>query len=122
MKTFNITLPWPPSMNRLYRAVAGRVLLSEEGRRYALQVSNSLPTGHVSPLTGRLTVELVFCPPEKLVDKSWDIANREKVFCDALTKCRFWLDDDQIDDLRMVRGPAVSTYPSGAVFLSVTEV
>lgn len=121
MKKISLSLPWPPSLNRLYRAVSGRVVLSEEGRRYSLQVSNALPTGKVEPLAGRLSVEIVFCPPEKLIGKAWDIANREKVFCDALTKCRVWLDDEQIDDMRITRGPALSNYPSGVVLMSIRE-
>ena len=121
MKKLNLTLPWPPSLNRLYRAVSGRVVLSEEGRNYALKVSNALPTGRVEPLAGRLHVEIVFCPPEKLIGKSWDIANREKVFCDALTKCGVWRDDDQIDEMRIARGMPLSNYPSGVVLLSIRE-
>jgi crossover junction endodeoxyribonuclease RusA len=121
MTKLNLTLPWPPSLNRLYRAVAGRVVLSEEGRKYALQVSNALPTGHVEPLEGRLSVEFVMCPPEKLLGKKWDIANREKCFADALTKCRVWLDDEQIDSMLITRGDYISNFPSGVVFVSIRE-
>jgi crossover junction endodeoxyribonuclease RusA len=121
MKKLNLTLPWPPSLNRIYRAVSGRVVLSEEGRKYALQVSNALPTGHVEPLEGRLHVSIVFCPPEKLAGKKWDLCNREKIFCDALTKCRVWLDDEQVDSIEMRRGQHVSNFPSGVVFLSIHE-
>lgn len=29
-----ITLPWPPSVNRMWRSVRGRNILSQEGRQY----------------------------------------------------------------------------------------
>lgn len=71
-----------------------------------------MPKGRVAPpLTGRLLVWLTMRPPIKLAKggQSWDIANREKILCDVLTKQRVWLDDSQIDCMVIQRGE-----PSGA--------
>ncbi|WWQ12968.1 RusA-like Holliday junction resolvase [Ralstonia phage PQ43W] len=106
-----LRLPWPPSVNRIWRAVGGRVLLSSAARRYCKQAANALPRGRAEPLTGRLVVWLHLCPPATL-GSVWDIANREKLVADVLTQQRVWLDDSQIDIITIVRGEPV---PQGHV-------
>lgn len=109
-------------MNRAYRAVAGRVLLSADGRAYALKVSNALPAGRVTPLTGRLAVDVDLFPPATLAGKKWDIANREKVLFDALTKCGVWVDDEQIDQIIIVRNGVAPECPDGVVRLTIMQL
>jgi len=115
-------LPFPPSLNRAYRAVAGRVLLSEAGRRYVLQVVNALPKGRIEPLKGRLIVQVWLHPPAKLAGKRWDVMNREKLLCDALTKARVWLDDSQIDAIQFMREDAQPGHPDGLAHVHITEL
>lgn len=117
MRTVYLTLPWPPSVNRIWRALGNRVVLSLLARRYHKAAANALPTGRVEPLRGRLAVYVVLYPPVNLAGE-WDIMNREKCMCDALTKQRVWLDDSQIDDFHVVRAP-----PRGDGFadLTITE-
>ena len=100
----NYRLPFPPSVNRIWRAVAGRVVLSAAARAWKKTAANALPTGHVVPLTGRLRVTLMLYPPARLKNKAWDVFNREKLLCDLLTEQRVWLDDSQIDCGIVVRG------------------
>jgi crossover junction endodeoxyribonuclease RusA len=97
-------LPWPPSVNRIWRAILGRVVLSESARNYVPKLINKLPTGPVDPLRGRLFVTMLMRPPLKLKNRAMDIANREKLVCDCLTKQRVWLDDSQIDMMLIARG------------------
>lgn len=104
MRTVTLTLPWPPSVNRIWRAVGGRILLSLLARRYHRLAANALPTGKVEPLTGRLAVVVILHPPAALTNVRHDVMNREKCLCDALTKQRVWLDDSQIDDFHVRRG------------------
>lgn len=104
MRSLSLILPWPPSVNKIWRAVAGRVVLSLVARQYAKAAANALPTGRVVPIRGRVAVTMLLCPPAKLANKPWDVANREKIVCDVLTKQRIWLDDSQIDVLLMARG------------------
>lgn len=98
----NYRLPWPPSLNRIWRAFGGRVILSLLARDYIARCSNALPTGRVEPLRGRLVVWLHLCAPDN--GRKYDIANREKILCDTLTKNRVWLDDEQIDCMVINRG------------------
>ena len=114
--TTHLTLPWPPSLNRIWRAVGGKLLLAEAARKYKKAAAASLPVGRVPPpLTGRLLVWMTLHPPLKLANARWDIANREKLMIDCLTEQRVWLDDSQIDAMVILRGT-----PSGAGRVELT--
>lgn len=114
--TTHLTLPWPPSLNRIWRAVGGKILLSMIARKYKKAAAAALPVGRVPPpLTGRLLVWMTLHPPLKLAEARWDIANREKLMIDCLTEQRVWLDDSQIDAMVILRGT-----PSGAGRVELT--
>jgi crossover junction endodeoxyribonuclease RusA len=105
MRNVIYRLPFPPSLNRIWRAVSARVLLSAAARDWKVAAVRALPVGRVPPpLTGRLVVTLYLCPPARIASKPWDVANREKLLCDLLTEQRVWLDDSQIDVMLIVRG------------------
>jgi len=104
-RSLTLRLPWPPSLNRIWRAVGGRTILSKSARAYKVQAANALPAGRVVPLTGRLIVTCLACPPRALRNQVHDVMNREKLLCDTLTEQRVWLDDSQIDVFLIGRGP-----------------
>lgn len=105
MKNLTLRLPFPPSLNRIWRAVQGRVVLAAAAREWKAAAVNLLPRGRVAaPLEGRLVVTLLLCPPAKYGKRKWDVANREKLLADFLTEQRIWLDDSQIDTWLIVRG------------------
>lgn len=115
-----LSLPWPPSVNRIWRALLGRVVLSEAARKYGIKLANALPTGPVGePMRGRLAVTMLMCPPMSLKNRAHDIANREKVLCDGLTKQRIWLDDSQIDMMLIARGASCD---EGRVEMLIQEI
>lgn len=100
-----LNVPYPPSLNHYWRYLAaGRVLISQEGRTYrhriaevvALQWDHDYPR----PLYGRLTVTIDLYPPDRRVR---DIDNFAKVLLDALAKADVFVNDSQIDELRIVR-------------------
>lgn len=120
MTQHRLILPFPPSLNRAYRAAAGRVLLSKPARQYAVAVRNALPAGRVERLEGRLAVLVRLHPPERLArSERWDVANREKLLCDSLTKAGFWRDDSQIDRLTVERCDYDAGFPTGCAFVIV---
>lgn len=98
-----MVLPWPPSVNRYWRNVQGRTLISEEGRRYRDAVAGQA-LEHRWPKHGdkRLTVRIEAWVPDK---RRRDLDNMLKAALDALTHAGVWDDDSQIDDLRIVRMP-----------------
>lgn len=115
-------MPWPPSVNRIWRAVGGRIILALTARRFKAAAARALPTGRVPPpLTGRLVVWLTLHPPGALTKRGqvWDIANREKLVCDALTAQRVWLDDSQIDVMVLLRGEPCE---NGRVAVTIHEI
>jgi crossover junction endodeoxyribonuclease RusA len=100
MLTF--TLPYPPSINRYYRAIGrGRVIISADGRDYRDAAMIAVRRyGDGKPLTGRLFVRIELYPPD---NRKRDIDNVQKPLLDALTHARVWVDDSQIDMLTTIR-------------------
>ena len=117
----NIVMPWPPSLNAIWRVFGGRVILSKSARQYINAAPKHLPAGRVTPLRGRLCVWLTLHPPQKLASRGqhWDIANREKLLLDVLTKQRVWLDDSQVDCLVIQRGAPTAR---GAAVLQIDTI
>jgi Holliday junction resolvase RusA-like endonuclease len=84
-KELVLELPWPPSVNMLWRAVPRRgMILSRCGRDYRELALAALAdqTAGRPPMTGRLEVLLEAFPPDRRT---------------------VWVDDEQIDDLRILR-------------------
>ena len=97
-----IGLPYPPSLNRYYRTVKGRILISAEGRKYRETVADYVSESRTAAaLAGRLAVEINVFPPDK---RRRDIDNLMKGMLDALTHAGVWQDDSQIDYLSIRRG------------------
>jgi len=112
MTTF--TLPWPPSMNHYWRNVAGRTLISREGRQYRQKVVVHRPP-FMKPIDGRVKVCITANPPDR---RRRDLDNMLKPLLDALTHAQVWWDDSQIDDLHIVRGLPVA---GGQITLEVAD-
>lgn len=97
-----LALPYPPSLNRYYRTVKGRILISAEGRKYRETVGDYIAESRsAAALAGRLAVEISVFPPDK---RRRDIDNLMKGMLDALTHAGVWQDDSQIDLLMIRRG------------------
>ena len=101
--SLTLTLPWPPSTNSIWRSMragpmAGRVLLSKEGRQYRKDVYGAVreQNPEVIVFHERLGIEIVLHPPTR---RKMDIDNRVKACLDALTHAGIWYDDEQIDVL-----------------------
>ncbi len=112
-----IALPWPPSTNTYWRhptrgPLAGRHLISEQGRAYRATVIGIAPR---LQLAGRLAVHGTVTPPDR---RRRDIDNLLKSLLDSLTHAGVWLDDEQIDDLRITRSQAGK---GGQVIVEITE-
>lgn len=101
-----IILPWPPSVNTYWRhpssgPLAGRSLISVKGRAYRSDVEVAvLQQKARMRLRGTVAVDVMAYPPDR---RQRDIDNLGKSLFDALTHAGVWLDDDQIDDMRIRR-------------------
>lgn len=98
----NVRLPWPPTVNTYYgNAKNGRKYLTKRGRSYkvdavALLEEQGAPKG----VEYRLTVLIDAYPPDR---RKRDIDNILKPLLDCMTDYGLWVDDEQIDDLRVRR-------------------
>ena len=86
-------LPFPPSVNRYYRHVGYRTLLSREGREYRECVCSLLAGRVGQPLSGQLQVQLDLFPPDAR-RRDWD--NFQKGVWDSLQHAGVYLDDSQV--------------------------
>lgn len=86
-------LPFPPSVNRYYRHVGYRTLLSREGRAYRETVLALLAGRVGQPLSGLLEVQLDLFPPDAR-RRDWD--NFQKGIWDSLQHAGVYLDDSQV--------------------------
>ncbi|MFB9991248.1 RusA family crossover junction endodeoxyribonuclease [Deinococcus oregonensis] len=123
-------LPWPPSLNSIWRATVvtgkegkpqARVLLSREGRAYRRAVRESLNAYRThapfkTPPGARLTLTLTAHPPDR---RTRDLSNIPKALEDALTHAGVWADDSLIDELTVRRAPVL---PGGRVVVQITPL
>ena len=88
-------LPYPPSLNRYYRHVGAKILISREGRAYRAAIAPLVRLAHCGTLAGRLGLRLDFHPPDK---RRRDLDNLNKALWDAMCKCGLYGDDSQIKE------------------------
>lgn len=125
-QSLRFVLPYPPSLNRIWRAIVtrrngkivARILLSLDGRAYRRKVIAHVAQLDLPALPGgaRLALHLHACAPDR---RKRDLSNIPKSLEDALTHAQLWADDSLIDDLRVTRGPI--TRP-GHVIVTITPI
>lgn len=113
-----LRLPWPPSLNSIWRAVGGRILLSARGRQYRIEAVECARDQGAQDLKleGRLRVVLVLSPPDK---RDRDLDNHVKAIQDALTHAGTWGDDAQVDELMVVRSAVTK---GGAAVITISRI
>lgn len=92
-----LTLPWPPSVNRYWRSVNGRVLIAADGRKYRSAVVAHVLTSRAVPLGAHPVVVTIDAYYPDL--RRRDIDNVLKAPLDALTAAGMWDDDSQVQAL-----------------------
>ena len=112
-----IELPYPPSLNRYYRSVKGRVLISKKGREYRTQAGLQVTLQKCqAKLTGRLKVVIAAYVPDK---RRRDLDNTLKCTLDSMQHAMVYIDDEQIDDLRIYRA---GFEKGGKLIIEITEL
>jgi len=91
-----LDLPYPPSINRYYRHVGFRTLISREGRTFRSNVCALLGGGgpRKPPAGGRIALCMDAFPPDR---RRRDLDNIQKPLLDALQHASVYEDDSQID-------------------------
>lgn len=94
-----ITLPWPPSVNRYWRTFQGRMIISAEGRSYRKAVADQVLIQRAAKhYENRVRVEIEAFRPDK---RRRDLDNLLKAVLDSCTHAGVWVDDSNIVDLRI---------------------
>ena len=115
-EAISFELPWPPSVNRYYRHVGPRVLISREGRRYRMMCVSR--RGGVFPkLEGKVKLTGEFYPPDA---RKRDLDNVLKCMIDSLVHAGLMRDDSQIKHIDVQMMSPVP--PEGAVYIKLEEI
>jgi crossover junction endodeoxyribonuclease RusA len=122
-----LTLPYPPSVNRYWRNVNGRTILSAEGRRYRQEAANKAVADYIEKKTpwpcapafpaGALAVQIAATAPDR---RKRDLDNILKAVLDALTGL-VWTDDAQVENL-LIYWTRPRVCPGGQVAVIVTPI
>lgn len=121
-RMLELVLPWPPSINHYWKhRVIGKraqVYLSAEGVAFKKAVIDAVfvTAKKENVFDGRLSVELLLHPPTL---RKYDIDNRIKSTLDAITNAGIWIDDEQIDQLKVTRGEKVK---GGEVIILIMDI
>lgn len=101
-QVYKFHLPFPPSVNSIWRRGAGKTYLSARAVAYRKAAAESMK---VQGLIGEaIAVPVRVIIAVQLPDKrKRDLDNLAKLPFDSLTACGFWKDDDLIDDFRIVK-------------------
>lgn len=116
-----LRLPWPPSVNTMWRQLVingqSRTLLSADGRQYREATMRECRQQKApTKLSGPLAVLIDAFPPDRRVR---DLDNLPKAILDGLTHAGVWGDDSQIDDLRIRR---CSPTGGGAIRITIQAI
>lgn len=95
-----LTLPFPPSANQIWRRVGRRTLLSRKARLFRQRVLLILAPLRIQPVQGSLLVEIDIHPPDR---RKRDLDNLPKAILDAIQHARVYEDDCRVDKLIVTR-------------------
>lgn len=116
-------LPWPPSVNCYIRRGNNRSYMTKKGKEFRDEVINEVAERDSSvwktprvALSGRLAIHIELTAPDK---RKRDIDNHVKAVLDALEHAGAYVNDSQIDELRVKR---LHVESPGACDVTITEL
>ncbi len=110
-------LPYPPTVNTYWRRRGNTYFVSKVGERYRRDVALIVRQQRLKlNLSGRLAIRIIAEPPDK---RRRDLDNILKAPLDALTHAGLLIDDEQFDEINIVRGQPV---PGGRLGVKIYEI
>ena len=103
-------LPWPISVNSLWRAYKGRNILSRRARLWAEVAEKRLALQHPEAVQGPVQLTIQLSPPTR---RAYDLDNRCKTIIDLLVSCGV-IDGDDAGTLKKLTVEASDRDPPGA--------
>ena len=114
----SFVLPFPPSVNTYYRRGAHATYMSKAGRKFKTEVAEIVSQNKQNKLgLSRICVSMVIWPRDR---RKFDIDNRIKSVLDSLQDAGVFDNDEQIDELTVVRGNKI--VPGGCVKVVIKEI
>jgi crossover junction endodeoxyribonuclease RusA len=115
MTEITVFLPWPPSLNRLWRSGKGRVYKSAKYICWYTEADWAIKqlAGHPT-IKGKFKAEIVLTPPDK---RRIDLDNRIKAIFDVAEKCGL-IENDSLCEHLTVQYDRVSIRPGAKLTLS----
>ena len=98
MRTINMTVPYPPTLNNMFISRGRFRVLSPKARAYKAEVQKLAQIARIKPIEGDLCVDMYIYRPRKV----GDIDNLSKSLFDSL-KGLAWHDDKQVVELHIYR-------------------
>lgn len=112
-----LNLPYAPSVNTYWRRGRFSTYLSPIGREYKAKVAEYVIENRVPKLgDARLKMTLIIRPRSK---RKFDIDNLAKSVLDSLADAGVYDDDEQIDELHIIRGEPIK---NGRVVVTIEEI
>ena len=114
---FQITIPFPPSVNTYWGFKGSRRYLTARAKTFKDMVNNIFIHSGFEPLgDARLKITIKLYPPDRRIR---DIDNVVKSTLDALCQCGIFTDDGQIDVLHVSREKVIKW---GAAVVSIEKI
>lgn len=111
-----LTLPLPPSMNSYWLRSSRGIFLSAAGKKFRQEVAEIIAAQQCLKFgTARLFMAVRLCMRDR---RASDLDNRLKALCDALEHAGVFENDEQLDEIVLLRGPVVK---GGQCFVVLTE-
>jgi crossover junction endodeoxyribonuclease RusA len=112
-----ITLPLPPSVNSYWRKSPRGMYITQAGKDFRQQVAEIVAERECIKFgASRLFMAVRLCMRDR---RASDLDNRLKALCDALEHAGVFDNDEQIDELHILRGPITK---GGQCYVMISEV
>ncbi len=121
-RTYTYRLRWPPSVNCYIRRGNNRSYMTKKGKEFrdasVFEILGRSIHGDrpLSGFTGRLAVHIELTAPDR---RTRDIDNHVKPVLDALEHASVFVNDSQIDELRVTR---LHVEPPGCCDVTITQL
>jgi len=111
-----IRLPLPPSVNTYWRKSPRGMYITQQGKDFRKEVAEIIAERQCLKFGAkRLFMAIRLCMRDR---RRADIDNRTKALLDALEHAGVFDDDEQIDELMILRGPIVK---GGECYVMISE-